>query len=90
MRAGNRPDAARAPSGKASAAVAILFALLVNQGVIYYIAHFSLGSEFLNPWPVLLATVAASLVAIGATAVDAKFIRVLFACLMVSVLFGAT
>jgi O-antigen ligase len=84
MRAGNRPDAA------ASAAVAILFALLVNQGVVYYVARFSLGSEFLNPWPVLLATAAASLVAIGATAVDAKFIRVLFASLMVSVLFGAT
>ena len=90
MRAGNRLDAARASSGKASAAVAILFPLLVNQGVIYYIARFSLGSEFLNPWPVLLATAAASLVAIGSTAVDAKFIRVLFACLMVSVLFGAT
>ena len=90
MRAGNRLDAARASSGKASAAVAILFPLLVNQGVIYYIARFSLGSEFLNPWPVLLAMAAASLVAIGSTAVDAKFIRVLFACLMVSVLFGAT
>jgi O-antigen ligase len=90
MRAGNRPDAAGASSGKASAAVAILFPLLVNQGVIYYIARFSLGSELLNPWPVLLATAAASLVAIGSTAVDTKFIRVLFACLMVSVLFGAT
>lgn len=90
MRAGNRTDAAKASSRKAAAGVAILFALLVNQGVVYYIARFSLGSELLSPWPVLLATLAASLVAIGATAVDAKFIWVLFASLMMSVLFGAT
>jgi O-antigen ligase len=74
----------------AAGVVAILFMLFVNQGVIYYVQRFSLGGEFLNPWPIFLATIAASGVALGSKMISVKFVRLSLASFAVCILFAAT
>jgi O-antigen ligase len=68
----------------------MLFVIFMNQGVIYYVQRFSLGSEFLSPWPVFLGTVVASGVALGSRMISVKFVRVSLASFAVCVLFAAT
>jgi O-antigen ligase len=76
--------------GASSAAVAVLFILFENHGVVYYVEHFLLGSELLSPWPVFLATGAASGLALGSKTIGVKFVRVSFASLVLCSLFAAT
>ena len=76
--------------GAAAALVAVLFALFVNQGVVYYIQRFSLGGDLFGPWPVFLATIAASGLALGSKMIGVKFVRVSLACFGMCVAFAAT
>src|SRR5215471_536396 len=70
--------------------VAILFVLFVNQGIVYYVQRFSVGGDLLGPWPVFLATIAASGLALGSKMIGVKFVRVSLTCFGMCVLFAAT
>jgi len=83
-------DRLHVPRAAISAAVAIFFALLVNQGVVYYVARFSLGLDLLSPWPVLLLTLAACILALLTSKIETSFIRISAASLLVCILCSAT
>jgi O-antigen ligase len=83
-------DDVKLRSCRSAAVVAMLFMLFVNQGVVYYVQRFLLGIELLSPWPVFLATGAASGVALGSKMIGVKFVRVSFASLVLCSLFAAT
>jgi O-antigen ligase len=63
-------------------ALALAFALMVNQGVVYYVARFSAGVSFRSPWPVLAITLALIAVALLSSRMHVSFAKVML-------LFGA-
>jgi O-antigen ligase len=73
-----------------TAALAVVFALVVNQGVIYYVVRFGLGIELLNPWPLFLLALALTTVALGTTEIDARFARAAYLFAMLNLFFAVT
>lgn len=87
---GGAPAVPATSGRRASAIVAMAFAWFVNQGVVYYVARFTVGVETLSPWPLFAITVAATAVALASRGMDERFVRVAYASVVLNSLYAAT
>jgi O-antigen ligase len=72
-----------------SPVVAVLFAVFINQGAVYYVVRYTLGIDYQSPWIVFAAICTFTVASLGKR-IDPSFVRFGIAFAMLTALYVAT